>query len=68
MARTTEQVFEDHLECRARGALDDDLARNYAEDVVLLCEVGVRNGLEGIRWSAERLRKQVPGQPYIVST
>lgn len=35
-ARRTHEVFDDHLRLRLEGRLEGDLARNYAEDVVLL--------------------------------
>ena len=32
--RSAEEVFEDHLRLRVAGSLEEDLRRNYAEDVV----------------------------------
>jgi hypothetical protein len=62
--RSTEEVFEDHLRCRSAGTLEEDLQRNYAEDVVLLCERGALRGRDQVRCSAERLRAQVPDGKY----
>ncbi len=36
MSRTTEAVIRDHLERRREGELEEDLARNYSEDLVVL--------------------------------
>ena len=43
-ARSPQEVFGSHLRFRAAGELEKDLAVNYAEDVVLLCEFGVLHG------------------------
>lgn len=58
--RTTTEVFQDHLRLRIDGRLEEDIARNYAEDVVLLTENSVLFGHEAIRTSAERLAYQFP--------
>jgi hypothetical protein len=57
--RSAEDVFQIHLRYRAAGALEEDLAQNYAEDVVLLCEFGVLHGHQSVRLSAERLALQL---------
>lgn len=44
-SRSTREVLEDHLRLRREGDLEEDLARNYAEDVVLLCKHGVFKGV-----------------------
>jgi hypothetical protein len=62
--RSTQEVFEDHLRCRQAGALEDDLARNYAEDVVLLTGFGVYRGKEGVRQLARKLHEQLAGICY----
>ena len=56
MARSTSEVFEDHLRLRAAGALEQDLARNYSEGVVLIHEFGVMHGLDGARKSGLHLQ------------
>ncbi|MGB3643549.1 MAG: nuclear transport factor 2 family protein [Mesorhizobium sp.] len=58
--RPTRQVFEDHLEKRRRGLLEEDLAANYAEDVVLLTVNSNGVGHDAIRHSAARLDDQMP--------
>jgi hypothetical protein len=39
MMRPADEVFEDHLRFRSQGDLETDLERNYADDVVVLCEL-----------------------------
>ena len=58
--RTTREVFEDHVRLRLEGRLEEDLARNYAEDVVLLTVNSNMRGHEAIRTSAGRLAEQLP--------
>jgi hypothetical protein len=60
LPRSTEEVFEDHLRLRVEGRLEDDLRRNYAEDVVLLTVNSNACGHDAIRMSADRLREQLP--------
>jgi hypothetical protein len=47
---------------------ETDLRRNYAEDVLLLCEVGVLQGHSAIRESAQRLGLQLPGATFEFTT
>ncbi|HEU4741470.1 MAG TPA: nuclear transport factor 2 family protein [Meiothermus sp.] len=58
--RSTREVLEDHLRLAQAGELEEDLRRNYAPDVVLLCRSGVLQGLEGARASREELRRELP--------
>ncbi|WP_173931179.1 nuclear transport factor 2 family protein [Chelativorans sp. Marseille-P2723] len=58
--RSTRQVFEDHLEKRKRHLLEEDLAKNYAKDVVLLTVNSNAVGHDAIRTSAARLAEQLP--------
>jgi hypothetical protein len=62
--RTTREVFEDHLRCRREGALEDDLARNFADEVVLLTGLGVYRGKDGVRRLWAVLRQQLPTTAY----
>src|SRR3712207_1776543 len=62
--RSAAEVFDDHLRLRQEADLENDLARNYAEDVVLLTGFGVFRGHDGVRAAAARLRRQVPGSSY----
>jgi hypothetical protein len=58
--RSTRQVFEDHLDKRRLGLVEEDLAANYAEDVVLLTVNSNAVGHDAIRRSAARLDEQMP--------
>jgi hypothetical protein len=62
--RSTREVFEDHLCCRSARAVEEDLARNYAEDVVLLTGFGLYRGHEGVRQLARLLFAQLPCVAY----
>ncbi len=62
--RTVREVFEDHLRCRRRHAVEEDIARNYAEDVVLLTAQGALRGHDGVRHAASLLLEQLPGATY----
>jgi hypothetical protein len=57
--RGARQVFDDHLELRKRGDLEQDLARNYAPDVVVLTARGVLRGHDGVRESAALLYQAI---------
>ncbi|WP_395517434.1 nuclear transport factor 2 family protein [Pseudorhizobium flavum] len=58
--RSTDEVLQDHLRLRAEGKLEEDLARNYAPQVVLLTSNSNMSGHAALRKSASRLRKQLP--------
>lgn len=63
-SRTTREILEDHLQRRASGDLEGDLANNYAEDIVLLCRHGVFLGCDAIRESADVLGLQLPNARF----
>lgn len=60
MARSTREVFEDHLKLRMKGDLETDLARNYSETVTLLTVNSNVRGHDAMRMSARRLAEQLP--------
>jgi hypothetical protein len=64
MARSTSEVFEDHLRLRMEGDLEADLRRNYWEDVTLLTVNSNGEGHDMLRMSAERLAEQLPNGRY----
>jgi hypothetical protein len=64
MMRPAHEVFEDHLRLRSAGDLETDLERNYADDVVLLCELGALKGRAAIRRSARQLGLQLPDAEF----
>ncbi|MBM0104883.1 nuclear transport factor 2 family protein [Steroidobacter sp. S1-65] len=59
MSRSTSEVFFDHLRLRAESNLEEDLNRNYSDEVILIHQFGVKSGRSGIRESAQRLREQL---------
>lgn len=64
MTRHATDVLKDHLELREAGKLEEDLRRNYAEDVVLLTARGILRGHEGVRESAAFLYEAAQGHRY----
>ena len=60
MTRQAREVVDDHLRLRSQGELGTDLERNYADDVVVLCELGAPRGRDAIRRSACHLGLQLP--------
>lgn len=62
--RSAEEVFEDHLELRRKGDLEEDLRRNYAPDVVLLTVNSNATGHDALRMSAKRLEEQLPDAEF----
>jgi hypothetical protein len=60
ITRSAQDVFEDHLRLRVVGRVEEDLRRNYAEDVVLLTVNSNALGHDAIRMSARRLHDQLP--------
>jgi hypothetical protein len=62
--RSTRSVFADHLRTAAKGDVEGDIRRNYAEDVVLLTGIGVLRGHDGVRRSRDVLESDVPSGKY----
>ena len=62
--RTPTEVFEDHLRLRLAGKLEEDLRRNYAEDVALLTVNSNERGHDALRVSARRLAEQLPDAEF----
>ena len=58
--RTPREVFEDHLRVGTEGSVEEDLARNYAPDLIVLTGRGVFCGHDGLRQLAELLRRELP--------
>lgn len=67
MARSTTEVFDDHLARADRGDIDGDIAANFASDCVLLTTYGRFDGHEGVRAAAALLAEQVPEAKYLYS-
>lgn len=65
MARSTVEVFEDHLARAQRGDVEGDIAHNFAPDCVLLTSFGGFEGHDGVRTAARLLEEQVPEAKYL---
>lgn len=62
--RSTEEVFEDHLRLADEKRIEDDIARNCAEDIVLLTNDGVFRGHDGVREAWALLERELPDGTY----
>ena len=58
--RSARDVFDDHLRLGVESTIEDDLARNYATDVVVLSQKGVFRGHDGIRELNRQLMEELP--------
>lgn len=67
-ARSTAEVFEDHLALAQLGEVETDIARNFAPDCVLLTSYGVFHGHDGARKAAELLDQQIGKTKYAYRT
>lgn len=63
-ARSAREVLEDHLRESRQGSLDEDLPRNYAEDVVILTGRGVFRGHDGMRHLNRTLGEELPNAAF----
>jgi hypothetical protein len=59
-SRSTEEVLEDHLREAKEGSIEDDLRRNFAEDLVILTGRGVYRGHKGMRKLNRILQEELP--------
>lgn len=57
--RSAREVVDDHLHQRERGDLEQDLARNYDEDVVIITSRRVVHGHDGVRDQAGLLYQAI---------
>lgn len=67
-ARAAAEVFEDHLRLSQEGSIEDDLRRNYAEDLVVLCQLGVYHGHDGLRELSRRMKEELPKATFEYKT
>lgn len=58
--RSPQEVLDDHLRESQDGSIEDDLARNYSEALVVLTGRGVYRGHNGLRQLAKFLRNELP--------
>jgi hypothetical protein len=62
--RSAEEVLNDHLRESRSGSVEDDLKRNYAEDVVLLTGRGLYRGHDGVRELNRMLMEELPNARF----
>lgn len=62
--RSSQEVLDDHLRESQDGSIEDDLARNYSQDLVVLTGRGVYRGHDGLRQLAELLRNELPQSTF----
>ena len=58
--RSDQEVLDDHLGTSLNGNVEEDLERNYAPDVVIVSNWGIKHGHEGVREMARLLQSQLP--------
>jgi hypothetical protein len=63
-SRSTEEVFNDHLEKRLKGLVEEDIELNYAEDVVVFIRKGIYRGRNGVKELAALLHNELPCAKY----
>jgi hypothetical protein len=66
--RSAQEIFEDHLRQGIEGTAEEDFARNYAKDVVLLTGRGTYYGKEGLKYLAELLQEELPKAKFDYTT
>lgn len=66
--RSPQEVLDAHLRESLDGSIEDDLARNYSKDLVVLTGRGVFRGHGGLRQLAELLRNELPGGTFEYGT
>jgi len=63
-ARSSEEVFEDHLRLAGKHRFEEDIERNVSPDCVVLERRGVFRGHDGVRELARLLDEELPDAPY----
>lgn len=62
--RSAAEVLDDHLRESQTGSIEDDLARNYAVDLVVLTGRGIYRGHDGLRQLARLLNEELPNADF----
>jgi hypothetical protein len=57
--RSAQEVLDDHLATSLTGSVGDELGRNYAPEVVIVSNWGVKGGHDGMPEMARLLRSQL---------
>ncbi|NIP54903.1 MAG: nuclear transport factor 2 family protein [Phycisphaerae bacterium] len=63
--RTAREVLDDHLNLAMTWDFETDLARNFAENIVLLTGYGIFHGLDGVKEKVQLLNEHLPGGKWV---
>src|SRR6056297_1249052 len=63
--RGASKVLWSHLDLAKEGTVDDDLAENYAHDVIVLTRWGAFHGHRGTKQLADRLAVELPDGEFV---
>src|SRR4051812_38777907 len=65
-SRSPEEVINNHLNLRqgSHDRIDQDLKRNYSDNVIIQTNFGTFHGKDGLRKCAAILKKQLPCAKY----
>jgi hypothetical protein len=58
--RSAPDVLDDHLATSLHGSVEDDIARNCADDVIVASNWGIEQGHDRVRKVAALLQSQLP--------
>lgn len=62
--RSPQEVFDSHLELRKQGKTEEDIEKNYGEDIIIVSNWGIFHGHKGVRESADILAKHLPDSTF----
>ena len=62
--RSASDVLWRHLDLSRQGSVDDDLAENFAPDVIVLTRWGSFEGHSGMKELADRLARELPDMEF----
>jgi len=63
--RSASEVLWSHLDLAKEGSVDDDLAENFADDVIVLTRWGSFHGHRGMKELADRLAVELPDMEFV---
>jgi hypothetical protein len=63
--RSASEVLWSHLDLANAGTVADDLAENYADDVIVLTRWGTFRGPGGVKQLADRLAMELPDMKFV---
>ena len=63
--RNASEVLWNHLQLAREGSVEDDLAANFAPDVIVLTRWGSFHGRDGVQQLADRLVAELPDAEFV---